>query len=335
MKGILIIGQFKNDIYKINFNELSIVLKKNVIQKVVVLYWKEDEIIIDKLEKLYPEFIYKKLRKPARKFDKNIFYQMYQLEEGLKYFSFESLILKLRPDVFIPNYYIEKIFNLDYSIKLNSLNIFNSKVWVPYYEISKPFYFGDEVFCGYKSDLIKLFNYSIKYDHIFTIDSGISHIRRFIDPFNQKKQFEEFLLFFSLTGHGTPQRFDIFSKYFKNNIIYLEFLIQFLEILKSHFIVGIDNKKVVTFRTWNEYIIDFEKIKSFPINAENTFNINYGHIFCFDNSFTIKYQNLIYEHLNQNKKYLTEKYPPLDKIKEQIKPNFSEKLKLKLKGLLK
>lgn len=111
--------------------------------------------------------------------------QMKHYIEGLNYiykFSKDCFVLKTRPDVHISKEFIKKIINLNLNIDIKFTKIFNYKIWVPWFEITKPFCLEDAYFFGEYNDMLKLYNLS----NIYTrnnLGQGITHIRRFSFPF--------------------------------------------------------------------------------------------------------------------------------------------------------
>lgn len=112
------------------------------------------------------------------------FCQAKALENGLDVCNPQDKILKLRTDTWLDADFIGKIMTDDSYLDKEPDDIFIKKVWVPYAEITKPFYMPDEMFYGYHSDIYKLVNYEKFYDSMVSKDGGgETHIRRFIHPF--------------------------------------------------------------------------------------------------------------------------------------------------------
>lgn len=118
----------------------------------------------------------------------SVWCQMKALEAGLNKIKSGRFVLRTRSDVYINPDFVKTLFNkkknlLKITRDLPNGNIFHYKIWVPWYEITRPFYLGDEAFFGAKEDLMHLVNYDKRYDEELNSGTGITHIRRFIHPF--------------------------------------------------------------------------------------------------------------------------------------------------------
>jgi len=118
----------------------------------------------------------------------NVWCQMISFDEALKKTTEGRFVLKTRTDVYINPKFLKQLFIerenvLKITKDLPKGNIFKYKIWIYYYEIKTPFHIGDECFFGYRDDLKHMINYEKKYDTDYRIGGGISHIRRFINPF--------------------------------------------------------------------------------------------------------------------------------------------------------
>ncbi|MFC1892236.1 hypothetical protein ACFLZT_07580, partial [Thermodesulfobacteriota bacterium] len=117
----------------------------------------------------------------------NIWHQMKALDVAIHEIPKGYYVLKTRPDVNISLNLMRRLFNGYFDLSLpnnrDMPKIFKARIWVPWFEISKPFYIADECFFGLREDVVKLYNYDARFDVIYSIDSALSHIRRFIHPF--------------------------------------------------------------------------------------------------------------------------------------------------------
>ena len=83
------------------------------------------------------------------------------------------MILKLRTDAYFKNKDIIKISKLNFASEKNS--VFHKKIWVPWFEITKPLYIGDEVFVISLKDLQNILSKK-KYYVLGHLTHGITHI---------------------------------------------------------------------------------------------------------------------------------------------------------------
>lgn len=195
----------------------------------------------------------------------NIWCQMKSLEEGLKKIPKNSFVLKTRADLYLNGDFLKKLFTkketlLKITKPLPKGNIFKYKVWVPWFELTRPFFMADECFFGYHSDLALLYNYNKFYEEKCNIGPDIHHIMRFIDPFlkdypilessikqfGQERPFKNFLHkkyrkfyeklqeFKFLREISETSRFNLLKKRLENED-FVECLVAYYSILYSHF----------------------------------------------------------------------------------------------------
>jgi hypothetical protein len=192
--------------------------------------------------------------------------QMKSLGIGLKRTEKGRFVLKTRPDVYIPLDFLEKVLPSKEKLKITKDlpkgNIFKYKIWIPWFEITQPFFIGDEFFFGYREDLKFLADYSTIYDKDLYLGPEIHHIRRFIKPFLKQypifysslkkpsieKSFKNFLLerskkyYDKLTQLKTLQkisqnnRFKTLNKLLKQDN-FINYLAAYYSILYSHFYI--------------------------------------------------------------------------------------------------
>ena len=139
----------------------------------------------------------------------NIWPQMYAMEIGLDQVDPDARVFKTRTDLWIDPALLEAVTQtpgyLDLAVPDGSAQIFEQRVWVPWFEMMSPFYLSDECFVGRAADLRRLINYDESYSLRFPVACGITHYRRFIHPFRgHSEQFEVFLERFTDTGLGRP-----------------------------------------------------------------------------------------------------------------------------------
>jgi hypothetical protein len=178
------------DSFKKTLNDLQLLRKKGLVDKIIVSTWIGE---IQKTPELSSFLKNKKVllvesEEPADRGDGNVWCQMKSLQEGLNKISPNKFVLKTRTDVYINPDFLEKLFSekekiLRISYYLLKGDIFKYKVWAPWFEITKPFFMGDECFFGYKDDLNLLVNYDCSFDTENYLGPDTTHIRRFVYPF--------------------------------------------------------------------------------------------------------------------------------------------------------
>ncbi|MBI5804075.1 hypothetical protein HY450_02430 [Candidatus Pacearchaeota archaeon] len=180
----------KKDIFKKSINDLLEIRKAGLADRIILSTWfgetKEDREMLNFLNKNGVEILESK--EPEDKGPGNIWCQMKALEAALQEISSEKFVLKTRADVYINPEFLKKLFSQkDKLLKIESHlpkgDLFQHKVWVIWYEITRPFYIADECFFGHKNDLKLLINYDKSLDEEYTLGAGKSHVRRFAYPF--------------------------------------------------------------------------------------------------------------------------------------------------------
>ena len=162
---------------------------------------------------------------PADRGHSNIWVQMKSLENGLNVCDKHSFVLKTRADIYIEHDFLRDIIGNaeSYLHKDQNDNIFKYRIWVPWIEIRKPFYMADEIYYGYHDDVIKTVNYNGLYDMLNgKIGGGETHIRRFIEPFN------------NTTGYWTNYILDL-DAVNKNPIKYKHYHKSFFNLIDKYF----------------------------------------------------------------------------------------------------
>ncbi len=119
----------------------------------------------------------------------NIWRQMRSLHEGLEKpgrIGDDELVLKTRCDVGIGRRFLEELIagGAEPAGEVFGARVFERKVWIPWFEVTKPFYMGDECFFGRAGDLRKLNHFARKlYAGLENPGCGKTHVRRFVHPF--------------------------------------------------------------------------------------------------------------------------------------------------------
>lgn len=178
----------------------------------------------------------------------HVWHQMLSLYKPLELIEDDSFILKTRSDVLLSKGFLkslltaeDKYFETDKDLLIHD-DILKTKIWIPYFEITKPFYISDEVFYGNKADVLKLINFDSSYDILYNLGVGVTHIRRFIHPFKEKypilKEYLKIAKYCS--GHFRNNRFDVLDYQLRNEI-FLEYLAIYYLIIRKYFFVSSAN----------------------------------------------------------------------------------------------
>lgn len=178
------------EMFKASINEMVSLREKGLINKILFSTWIGEVKKNPEIEKLLKEKNVKIIEseEPKERGHGSIWCQMKAMNVGLEKIDSGRFILKTRSDVHVNKDFLVHLFNnkselLKIKVDLPKGNIFSHKVWVPWFEITRPFYIGDECFFGKKEDVKLMINFDRRYDTDYRIGSGLAHIRRFIHPF--------------------------------------------------------------------------------------------------------------------------------------------------------
>lgn len=278
--NFVLTGQLKNKntLLRTIFN----LRKCSFINEIILSTWSEE---IDNNKNLFSFLGQQNIKIVAEKspeFDIPYFYQIKSFENAINAIDDKSLkIFKSRTDLFISQKNIKKIINLDY--KLSTKSIFSEKIWVPFFEISKPFYIGDECFYASYKDSKLLINYETKYDD-WDIGPGRTHVRRFLNPYIDKfDKIEKYQERFSKTNHGGELRFKTL-KILLENEDFLDYLFFYYIVILNDFRVGLKGlNSYIKFRDWSSGSIQPNQNLFYEsFNQSNSFNPSLGQIFSYD-----------------------------------------------------
>lgn len=317
---VLFTGQVRTpDLFKKSLTELFELRKEGAIEKVILSTWKSENFDIDS------EYITVLESEPiAETGVGNYKAQMKHYIEGLNFIykcSKDSFVLKTRPDVHISKEFIKKVINLDLSIDGKFTKIFNCKIWVPWFEITKPFYLEDAYFFGEYNDMLKLYNLS----NIYTrnnLGQGITHIRRFSFPFLD--YFPTLAKFINnnyglSTNLGTNYNLDQLPHAQRKYIVNL--LATYYFIVKTYFIV-FSEKDAIFFSSKKDpsvgrpFIANNKKLDRYLSLSENNTNKYNNIFFCLKPDFDFHWLNNL---INGNFNY--------DPISEEISWELNKILK--------
>ena len=228
-----------------------------------------------------------------------IWRQMKSLEVGLNGVENGKFVLKTRSDVYIEKKFIEKLARekealLKISKDLPRGNVFRYKVWVPWFELTKPFFMADECFFGHKDDLKKLYNYNKDYFEKYDLGPDVHHVMRYIEPFlkkypifyssmskysrdrsmknfikrNYPQLYEKLKNYAMLKKASEQSRFNVLASRLKNQD-YIGLLASYYYVLYSHFYIDLVSfKDQIVFRDFYSGNLPCSDNK----NAENNFS---------------------------------------------------------------
>ncbi|MDB3889152.1 hypothetical protein N9337_00880 [Candidatus Pelagibacter sp.] len=276
--------QFKKIIVKIiklkkekKVNQIILSIWKNqILSKEVILFFKKNNVEI--------------LRNNNKKFSCSFKYQSYLLKNGLtKIKNKRVLIIKLRNDINFELSQISKLSKLNFKTDKRK-NILTHKIWIPYFEITKPFYIADEIIVTNYINFKKITSSKKYYGDSF-FDTGQTHINWYLSMFIKKFNiFNTYVKHFGKSYHFNSTRFFYLSKLL-NNQEYLKILLQYYKILNEYFIVGTNVKKnfslnIKTINFFNQnFMINFQNKTINDIFSINNSHIKYsGHIFSRNNN---------------------------------------------------
>jgi len=157
-KYIILNGQNKvPDNFVESSKVLNNLLENNFIDSVIITTWRDD---INNIIKESENFKILTVEKPKKGLGLgNIWAQMIQYESAIKYIKNKEnnledvYILRSRPDIFIKEIFIKEIFK-NFIKNKQETGLFKSKVWISYFDISKPFYMAGDCWGGHILDII-------------------------------------------------------------------------------------------------------------------------------------------------------------------------------------
>ena len=290
MFNIILTGKILDEI---QFKKLIIKViklkKKKRIDQVILSIWKNQilsEEVIFFLKKNDVDIV----RNNTKKFLCSFKYQCYLLKKGLtKIKNKRILIIKLRNDINFELGQILKLTKLNFKTD-SKKDLLTHKIWVPYIEITKPFYIADEIIVSNYINLKKITSFKKYYGDIF-FDTGQTHINWYLGLFIKKFNiFNTYVKHYGKSFHFKSTRFFHLSKLI-NNIEYLKILLQYYKILDKYFIIGSNlkksfsiNRKTIAF-TCQNFKINFKNKTIDDIFSIKNSNVKYsGHIFSRNNN---------------------------------------------------
>lgn len=268
---ILLTGQIKlPNIFNNVINEYKKLKKKYKI-KILLTTWKSEEKK-NKNKDIETLYLWDGLNKNPG--DGNIISQAIQYRKGMEYIEKDIkdksnlFILKSRPDVLIKSEFLEKIINLNY--KLKDEDILKYKIWTGWAHAIKPFYLEDAYFYSHYDTMKRLKDFDnnmFKREHL---GQGISHIRRFIQPFLNKYEILNDYINNNnnLTNGMEKLPIDLKDEY-TNNLIKT-----YYEIINKYFYIFLEKNNDIIFRPWNTKKLEINYKDSIENISKKSFNCN-------------------------------------------------------------
>lgn len=274
---------------KINQIILSI-WKKQTLSKEVIFFLKKNNIDI--------------IRNKTKKFSSSFKYQSYLLKNGLKKIkNKEFLIIKLRTDINFELGQISKLSKLNF--KTHDKKLLSYKIWVPYFEITKPFYIADEIIVTNYINFKKITSFKKYFGDTF-FDTGQTHINWYLGLFIKKFHiFDIYIKHFGKSYHFNSTRFLHLAKLI-NNLEYLKILLEYYKILDKYFIIGSKlkknfalNRKTIALVN-QDFVINFKNKTINEIFSIKNSHVKYsGHIFSRNNNDIKKLIKLVVKQIFQ------------------------------------
>jgi len=258
-KYIILNGQNKvPDNFVESSKVLNNLLENNFIDSVIITTWRDD---INNIIKESENFKILTVEKPKKGLGLgNIWAQMIQYESAIKYIKNKEnnledvYILRSRPDIFIKEIFIKEIFK-NFIKNKQETGLFKSKVWISYFDISKPFYMAGDCWGGHILDMMKFINYRTDlYPRHF---QGISHVRIYIEPFLKEYPIlvdylknKKNICYGLVSGNNWGIRKQTVLN-FINDQFYIDILKLYYFILNKYFYVD-NGLNMIKFREWSQ-----------------------------------------------------------------------------------
>ncbi|MEM7228995.1 MAG: hypothetical protein AAF432_09290 [Planctomycetota bacterium] len=221
--------------------------------------------------------------------DGNLWRQMRCMQVGLDLMEPDDVVVKTRTDLYIDadllRHRIEAASASDVTSPVQGVRAFTQRIWVPWFEITKPFYLADECMVGLARDLQAITHEDHRYDDE-SIDPGVgrAHIRRFIHPFRDiDPRVDAVLTFGSDDRLVKDDRFEVLADRLQDEM-YLDVLGLYYAIVQTHFRIGAEPATDrIDFREWSDAKTSIDP-GEFDANfaPSCSWRPDYGHVYCYD-----------------------------------------------------
>lgn len=253
--NVIVTGQLRTpDRLLQSVREWAAMRDEGLVARVLIVTWDEEasehEGLCRELEGLGAEMLTRPM--PPIRGIGHVWPQTLALVLGLDEIGDDGAwVLKTRADLAIEPGFMRRLLTTPgYLDKPAGQGAFDARIWIPWVELTKPFYVADECFLGASGDLRKVCNFDESYSLLWDIGCGVTHIRRFIHPFRQQSDlFEPFLESMTEAGHFRDDRREILSGLLADDR-YLDALAAYYAVITSWFRVASPDG-VITFRAWS------------------------------------------------------------------------------------
>lgn len=180
----------------------------------------------------------------------NYFHQTCQLYSGLQEIDSDSWVFKTRPDVFLTFDNLQNLFQSVMALPPVAAEprVFSHRIWVPYFEVTQPFFISDVVFFGKRNDLLKLCSFDSSYEalNLFKVPNPQELQKRaaaaetrkylsvFVDNFPILNEFKDVWQYAEYYMTARDAVLDYNSKH----QFYREYFALYLYIMNTYFAVG-------------------------------------------------------------------------------------------------
>ncbi len=248
---VLICGQVRHpEILELSLRAFEQMRQAGLVHSIVISSWTDDaRAIVEIVQGLgMRDGIELMVANPPKMYSAgNFLPQMTLLYNGLLEVDSDAVVLKYRPDVLVDYGKLAMAIG-EYVTHPQPAEMFEAKVWVPYFEASQPFCIGDVMYMGRRNDLMKLCNFDIRHDArtpIFnnpdvniSIQSGGTEIRTFMPHFLARYPvLNEYDQIWYLAGYDMPWRKKLLDFNY-DSPLYWEYFGAFFHALQKNFIVG-------------------------------------------------------------------------------------------------
>ena len=253
------------DLFQASLVELAALRRQGVVGRVLFSTWRGEDLSSPALRSALDAAGVEVLAsEPPASSPGNIRQQMTSLAAGLAAVDSQARVLKTRTDLHLAPEFIEHL--AAGGISLSKLyggtpGSLAEKIWLPWFEISKPGYMADECFFGRAADLRRLVNFDDGYDRPdWSIDAGITHLRRFLHPFRPyHPRLDEYLENFAATGHNTPMRYALLQHDMATPFFW-EYLAEYYRIVEENFHVETwAGRPHITCRVWSQPLVTIDE----------------------------------------------------------------------------
>ena len=205
-------------------------------------------------------------------------------------------VIRYRPDIYIKDIFIKKIFD-SFIINKNESGIFKSKVWISYFDISKPFYMAGDCWGGHIIDMLKFINY--REDLYPTHFQGISHVRIYIEPFLKDNPIlidylknKNNICYGLVAGRNWVDRKETVNNFLKDQF-YIDLLKNYYHILDKYFYVD-NGINMIKFREWSQ------TNEKHDVKTDHTFKENMDNVEPLYGTFILGHNNEFVNNVIEN-----------------------------------